>query len=149
LVINGDTWSPASLAPFVQSWDGERVRVLVAGAGHITPRSRIAGALLPWWSVAPLAAEPSGLWEVSWRRLAADDELDVARFDQPCIDCGTPPQYLAANLEANRGESVIGSGAVVEGKVERSVVWPGAIVRADEHLVEAIRVDERTTVLVR
>jgi carbonic anhydrase/acetyltransferase-like protein (isoleucine patch superfamily) len=38
---------------------------------------------------------------------------------------------------------------VVDGTIERSVVWPGAVVRADEQLVDAIRVGDRVTVLVR
>ena len=61
----------------------------------------------------------------------------------------TPAQYLAANLESSGGESVIGPGAVVEGTVEESVIWPGAHVRPEEHLTRAIRVGDRLTVLVR
>jgi len=43
----------------------------------------------------------------------------------------------------------VGEGAVVDGTIERCVLWPGARVRADEVLVDAIRCDSRTTVLVR
>ena len=66
-----------------------------------------------------------------------------------CIDCGTPAQYLAANLAWSGGESVICPGAVVEGTIEQSVVWPGAHVHPEEHLTRAIRAAERVTVLVR
>jgi CTP:molybdopterin cytidylyltransferase MocA len=149
LVLNGDTWSPASLEPYADTWDGERVRLLVVGGDVITASSPIAGALMPWWAVAKLEPEPRGLWEASWRRLAVDDEIDVARYDEPCIDCGTPRAYLAANLAACEGQSVIGPGAIIEGKIDRCVVWPGAIVRPEEHLVDAIRVGGRLTVLVR
>jgi hypothetical protein len=62
------------------------------------------------------------------------------------FDCGTPPDYLAANLVANDGRSVIGPGAVVEGELVRSVVWPSGRVRRDERLVEAIRAGEHVTV---
>jgi hypothetical protein len=33
----------------------------------------------------------------------------------------------------------VGRGAVVEGRLTRSVVWDGAVVRAGEHLVDSIR----------
>jgi NDP-sugar pyrophosphorylase family protein len=67
----------------------------------------------------------------------------------PWADCGTPASYLAANLRWSGGESVIGAAAVVKGSVERCVVWPDAVVRRHEHLVDAIRADDRITVLVR
>ena len=43
----------------------------------------------------------------------------------------------------------MGKGAVVEGELEESVVWPGGRVHAGEHLRRAIRTDAGTTVLVR
>ena len=43
----------------------------------------------------------------------------------------------------------MGAGAVVEGELEESVVWPGAVVRAGERLRRAIRTDAGTTVLIR
>jgi hypothetical protein len=49
----------------------------------------------------------------------------------------------------SEGRPVIGQGAVVRGTLERSVVWPGAYVGPDEHLVDAIRADAHHTVLVR
>lgn len=149
-VVNGDTWCPASLELLDPAgWDRERVRVLVVGDDRLRPTTRVAGALMPWTEVAPLAPEPSGLYEASWRRLAAAGRLDVVRWDGPCIDCGTPARYLAANLTASGGTSVVGRGAVVRGVLERSVVWDGAEVHPGEHLVDAIRTDHRTTVLVR
>jgi len=75
--------------------------------------------------------------------------LDVARHAGAFVDCGTPGRYLAANMAASEGRSVMGPGARIEGSVERSVVWPGAVVRGDEHLVDAIRARDRLTVLVR
>ena len=64
----------------------------------------------------------------------------------PFFDCGTPAEYLAANLAASGGQSVIGEGARVAGELVRSVVWPGGVVRAGERLVESIRVGEDLTV---
>jgi hypothetical protein len=61
----------------------------------------------------------------------------------PVVDCGRPADYLAANLMASGGASVVGEGAVVEGSVERCVVWPGAYVGPREHLVEVVRAGSR------
>jgi MurNAc alpha-1-phosphate uridylyltransferase len=149
-VVNADTWCPgSSLTSAYESWDHERVRLLVVGEDQLRPTSRVAGALLPWSEVASLAAEPAGLYEASWGRLADEDRIDVLRWDGPCVDCGTPASYLAANLAASGGDSVIAKDAVVAGVVERSVVWDGAEVYAGEHLVDAIRANNRITVLVR
>ncbi len=150
LVLNGDTWCPGSLAAFVAGADGARIRLALAGPeARLGPASRIAAALMPWSEVARLAPVPSGLYEASWRALAASGEIDVVRWDGPCLDCGTPARYLAANLAANRGTSVIGAGARVDGDVVRSVIWPGARVRRGERLVDAVRAGDDVTVLVR
>ena len=73
----------------------------------------------------------------------------MAPYEGPFHDCGTPAHYLAANLAASGGASVVGAGATVSGEIDRCVVWPGAAVRRGERLRDAIRADERTTVLVR
>ena len=65
---------------------------------------------------------------------------------RPLIDCGNPPDYLRANLLASGGASVIGAGAVVEGRVEESVVWPGARVYAGERLVRSVRTPTCTVI---
>ncbi|MDD9370735.1 MAG: NTP transferase domain-containing protein [Acidimicrobiales bacterium] len=153
LVLNGDTWAPGDLAAVTAGWDRERVRLLVVGDDRLRPPARptnlLAGALMPWSEVAGLAPVPSGLWEVSWRAAQAEHRIDVVRWDGPCIDCGTPARYLAANLAANGGASVVGEGAVVAGTVERSVGWSGARVDPGEALVDAVRTDAGVTVLVR
>jgi len=149
LVVNADAWCPGSLADFASGWDGERVRLLLAGDDELHPRSGICGALMPWAAVESIPATPIGLYEASWRQAQAEDAIEVVRHDGPFVDCGTPAQYLAANLAASDGESVIGDGAVVEGTLIRSVVWPGAVVRRSEVLVDAIRADEHVTVFVR
>jgi NDP-sugar pyrophosphorylase family protein len=149
LVMNVDAWHEADLSEFAAGWDGERVRLLMAGAGELGPESRVVAALHPWSDVARLQPVPSGLYQRSWRLHRDAGRLDVARYDGPFHDCGTPARYLAANLAATGGESVVGAGAVVEGVIERSVVWPGAVVRAGERLRDAIRAGDRTTVLVR
>lgn len=149
VVVNADTWCPGSLAGITAGWDGERVRLLLAGGNErLRPASRIAAALMPWPEVAALEPVPSGLYEVSWARLAAADRLDVVGWDGPCLDCGTPARYLQANLAASGGAAVVAPGATVHGSVERSVLWDGAVVAPGEHLSGAVRTDA-LTVLVR
>ena len=149
LVVNADAWCPGSLASFVDGWDRARVRLLLAGDDDLHPTSGIAAALMPWTDIAELDAEPSGLYELSWRPAQDAGRLDTVRHDGPFVDCGTPEQYLAANLAVSEGQSVIGDGAVVDGTIERCVVWAGAVVERSEHLVDTIRADHRVTVLVR
>jgi N-acetyl-alpha-D-muramate 1-phosphate uridylyltransferase len=96
-----------------------------------------------------LEATPSGLYEVCWGPELAAGRLDVVGSDAPLVDCATPADYLAANMRASGGRSVVGEGAVVLGTLERSVVWPGATVHAGETLVGTIRASDDLTVVVR
>ena len=100
----------------LDGWDGQRLRLVVVGEDELRPRSRVAGALLPWSEVARLEPVPSGLWEVSWQAAQADGRVEVLRHDGPFVDCGTPADYLAANLAASGGASVVAPGAVVDGE---------------------------------
>ena len=145
LVHNADAWHEADLRTFVAGWDGTRIRLL----GTVTPDHppelgpyTFAGvSLMPWSAVSKLAATPSGLWEVLWREASERDDLDVVGYDGAWFDCGTPASYLAANLHASGGASVIAPTARVDpaAQVVRSVVWPETVVSADERLVECIR----------
>lgn len=148
LVVNADTWHRADLSSFVAGWDGERVRLLTSSPLPFGPRSGVVASLLPWSIARSLTAEPSGLWEVVWAAALADGRLDAVHEPGPVVDCATVSDYLRANMTWSSGASVIGTGAVVEGSVTRSVVWPGAHVGPGEVLVDAIRADGRT-VLVR
>ena len=149
LVVNADAWCPGELTGFVDGWDRARVRLLLAGEDELTPTSRVAGALMPWSDLATLPPEPAGLYEVVWAAALDAGRLEVVRHDGPFVDCGTPAQYVAANLAASGGESVVGEGAVVDGRIDQCVVWPGAVVLPHEHLTCAVRADDRMTVLVR
>lgn len=153
LVTNADAYLPAGLVGFADGWDGERCRLLcVATAGRPdftaadgTGLRYIGACLLPWHRIRRLPARPSGLYEVLWRdddRAGALD-LVVLPAGATAIDCGSPADYLAANLHACGGASAIGAGATVLGSVRRSVVWDGAWVGPDEVLVEAIRAGDR------
>jgi len=151
LVVNADVWHEADLTAMAAGWSGESVRVLVAGDGGLplARRPRVIGSLLPAWAIAPLPVAPSGLYEVCWRALDALGRLEVVGTAASFVDCGTPSSYLAANLSASGGRSVVGEGAVVLGEATRCVLWPGAVVRADEVLADAIRTTAGRTVLVR
>lgn len=149
IVLNADTWTPGGVGDLLAGWDGETVRVLVAGGGDLGPRSLVAGSLLPWSWARGLAAVPSGLYEHVWRPAQAEGRLEAVAFAEPVVDCGTPATYLAANLAATGGAPAISPGARVDGEVERCVVWDTGVVAAGERLVDAIRYDGRRTVLVR
>lgn len=153
LLTNADAYLPDGLAlpggrAFTDGWDGERCRLACVPAGPGRADFRLAGgegvryvggALMPWRLVRDLAARPSGLYEVMWRAEDARGALDLQVIAGEAVDCGTVADYLRANLHASGGESVVGPGADVRGRVTRSVVWDGATVRADEHLVDVVR----------
>lgn len=149
LIVNADAWCPGAMAALVDGWDGERVRVLVPGGGPLGTRSLIAGSLLPWAQARGLAAAPSGLFEAVWRDAVAGGRLETVAQEGPFVDCGTPAAYLTANLVASGGAPVVAPGAIVEGRLVRSVCWEDAVVGPDETLVDAIRFSARGTVLVR
>ena len=118
--------------------------MLVHGTDRFGPRVGVVASLLPWSELVRLEPVPSGLYEVVWRRCSEAGELDVVRHDGPFVDCGTPAEYLAANLWAATprrgarrrpalrpstgevvGPCVVGAGAQVDGRIAESVVWPG------------------------
>lgn len=149
LVTNADQYLPAGLGDFAAGWDGERCRLLCRPdpdrrdftAADGTPVRYVGACLLPWALVKDLRPVPSGLYEVLWRGELAAGRLDlfVLPADTVAIDCGTPADYLAANLHASGGASVIGAGAQVLGRVNASVVWDGAYVGPEESLDHQIR----------
>lgn len=146
LGVNADTVHDEDLVAFVDGWDGERVRVLMTGPPPFGPRSGVVASIAPWPTVERLEAVPSGLWETVWRGAVASgpDALDAVVAAGTVVDCGTPADYLRANLWLSGGATVLGEGAVVRGTVERCVVWPGSVVEEGEHLVDAIRAGSLT-----
>jgi hypothetical protein len=154
-VTNADAYLPGGLGRLAEGWDAARSRLLcaeVAGPGDfpsVREGLRYVGAcLLPWESVARLEPVPSGLYEVLWRAELAAGALDLVTLadvdaGDVAIDCGTPADYLAANLHASGGVSVVDPRATVKGTLERCVVWDGAYVGPGEHLVDAIRAGTR------
>lgn len=154
LLTNADAWLPDPPDDFVSGWDGERVRLLGVrdpGRPDFGPLRYCGLALLPAAAVARLGDRPSGLYEAMWKGAWTSGSLDVVEHHGQFVDCGTPAEYLRANLAASGGASVIGEGACVSSRahVERSVVWPEARVGRSERLVDAIRATYGVTVLVR
>ncbi len=157
LVTNADAWLgtgiASALATLVDGWDGERHRLLCVRdprRGDFGALRYCGVALVPAAEAARLAPVPSGLYEVAWRSALADGALDLVEVDVAFIDCGTPADYLAANLAASGGASVVDPRAEVGAgaSLDRCVVWDGARVAPGERLTEAIRLPGRT-VLVR
>lgn len=155
LVTNSDAWFPddLDLHGFVAGWDHERVRLLCVDdpdRGDFDSARYCGVALLPARLVVKLVATPSGLYEAQWRAEEAAGRLDLVVRPGGFVDCGTPADYLRANLAASGGASVVGAGARVDpdATVVRSVVWDGATVAAGEVLIDAVRAGS-LTVLIR
>ena len=184
LVHNADAWCRADLAAFVAGWDGELVRVLVSSPSspaeaatssdparsasalaRFGPRVGLVATLLPWAEVARLHPTPSGLYETTLAAAAHQGRLDVVGHAGAFIDCGTPADYLAANLAAAAAgsglgaevdvdrsvigvgaritgsvhASVVGSACQVAGRLDRCVLWDGAVVAEGESLRQVVR----------
>ena len=177
LAVNADAYlAPVDpqcrdLGPLLDGWDGQTVRVLAVPAGDRPAEFtgpdgagyRFAGAsLLPADLVAALPPGRSDLVLTVWRPAERAGRLEIRPYAGGYTDCGTPADYLAANLHAATlagGSlvapdatvtgtviaSVVGSGAVVAGSITRCVVLPGARVGPDEVLVDAIRLPDGVT----
>jgi MurNAc alpha-1-phosphate uridylyltransferase len=183
LVANADAYlAPADatrrtdLAVLFEGWTGTTVRVLAVPADRRHPAEfrepelrdqqfgglRFAGCtLLPADVAAGLPATHSDLVRTAWRPAEREGRLELIRYDGLYLDTGTVEDFLEANLHAagpasriapdavvdgKVDRSVVGSGAEVHGTLTRSVVFPGGYVGADEHLVDAIRVGADLTV---
>lgn len=150
-------------------WDGSTVRVLCVPAtdGHRAEfgTARFAGfCLLPADVVAGLPRGHDELVHAVWRPAERAGRLEIVMYDGFYLDTGTVADFLAANLHAAGAGSlvavdavvtgeiehtVVGSGAVVQGSVTRSMIFPDAYVGPDEVLVDAIRVGSDLTVTAR
>ncbi|PZF99355.1 sugar phosphate nucleotidyltransferase [Micromonospora deserti] len=174
LIGNADAYlaDPAAapgpdIAALLRDWDGDSVRLLGQAAADPAAPGTFDGhvftgfSLLPWRLVRDLRVEFSDLVRAVWRPAEAAGALAVVSYPGVFYDTGTPADYLAANLHAAGGgslvdptatvtgrcrRSVIGAGAVVHGDVESSVVWPGVTVGPDERLHGAVRAGADLTV---
>ncbi|WP_421119490.1 sugar phosphate nucleotidyltransferase [Aquihabitans daechungensis] len=154
-VANADAWLDRTLDldAFVAEWDRERTRLLCVtdpARGDFGDLRYCGVALIPAATARGLSAAPSGLYEASWRHEHEAGRLDLVATDVRFIDCGTPADYLAANLAASGGRSVVADDTIVGdgSRLDRVVVWPGSEIAPGEVLADAVRTP-RVTVLVR
>lgn len=156
LAVNADTYCTADLNEVAQAWDG--TSVLVAHTGpRFEPGVGVVASITPPEVVAKLRALPSGLFQTLWKPLAERGELQTVSVGDDSsgaapfrfFDCGTPRDLWEANMAVSGGGSVLASGAVVEGDVDRAVVFPGGRVEAGESLSCAIRLASGRTIWVR
>ncbi|MEV5766377.1 sugar phosphate nucleotidyltransferase [Micromonospora sp. NPDC052213] len=174
LVGNADAYlaDPArppgpDVAALLRDWDGDSVRLLGQPAADPRAPGTFDGhvftgfSLLPWRLVRELPVTFGDLVRAVWRPAEAAGALTVVPYPGTFYDTGTPADYLAANLHAAGDGSlvaptatvtgrcraaVVGADAVVQGDVERAVVWPGATVGPGERLRDAIRAGATLTV---
>jgi mannose-1-phosphate guanylyltransferase/MurNAc alpha-1-phosphate uridylyltransferase len=142
LVHNADSFVDDDLALLLDGWSGEQPRLLVRREGHPSDFGEmtfLGVSLLPARIAATLPDEPCGLYSLAWKPAYDAGLLELVQARGTSIDCGTAADYLRANLHVSGGASVVDPTAVVEGRITRCVIWPGARVGADEVLVDAIR----------
>jgi hypothetical protein len=170
LVVNADAYvaaAPGDLSILLDDWDGRTVRMSgrKADDGHppFGGLSFAGASLLAPSDAAALKPVYSHLVLTTWRPAERAQRLEAIPLEGTYIDCGSPADYLAANMHAAQGEnviapdavvtgqvqsSVVGSASTVEGSLQRSVVWPRSQVGASEALTHAIRVGSEMTVEV-
>jgi NDP-sugar pyrophosphorylase family protein len=175
LVANGDAYLHDAFHPpgediarLLAGWNGDTVRILVVppAPGRRPEFSGMCFAgftLLPAADAAGLQARESDLVFEVWRPAERTGRLELIRYDGVFLDTGTMADYLAANVHAAiaAGGNLIGPGATglgaaehssigayarVDGKLTRAVVWPGATVGPDEHVIDAVRIGHDLTV---
>lgn len=149
LLRNADAYLSEGLEGLVAGWGGDTIRLLGRkreGPSDFGDVQYVGACLLPATLVATLSAVPSGLYDLVWRPAWERGELELVLAEGQFADCGTPHEYLRANLIASGGASVVGAGAVVRGRIERCVVWPGASVSPGETLHDCVRVGSDLTV---
>ena len=142
LVNNSDLWLSDPITQFLDGWDGERPRLLVQDMGRPADfgRYRYMGvSTVPAKIAAALEYSPDGLYSAVWKEAFARDGLEFVELTGASFDCGTPAEFLTANLSASGISSVVAPDAVVNGSLDRCVLLSGARVEAGEHLVCAVR----------
>ncbi len=142
LVHNADAFLDSDLAELLDGWGGEHPRLLVRtedGPSDFGARRFVGVSLLPARLARQLPDAPAGLHRLVWAPAYADGTLELVEARGTSIDCGTPADYLRANLHVSHGANVVADDAVVAGSIRRCVVWPGARVEVDESLAEVIR----------
>ena len=142
LVNNSDLWLSDPITTFLNGWDGERPRLLVRDMGRPADFGtfRYMGvSTVPAKVAAALEYAPDGLYSAVWKDAWAREELEFVEIAGGSFDCGTPAEFLTANLSAAGASSVVAPDAVVRGHLDRCVILGGARVEPGERLVCAVR----------
>jgi NDP-sugar pyrophosphorylase family protein len=147
LVTNADAYLADGIGALLTGWSGDVLRLLVTsapGPSDFGPWRYAGCSLLPARLRRHLTGRPAGLYEAVWRGEVESGRAELVPYDGTFFDCGTPADYLGANLHQSGGRTVVGAGAVVAGAADRCVIWPDSRVGPDEHLVEVIRAGSLT-----
>ena len=142
LVLNSDVYLASPLTGFLDGWDGRRPRLLVTDVGRPSDfgTKRFVGvSTVPAAAAADFPDRPAGLYGLLWKKAWEQGDLELIDYAGHAFDCGTPAEFITANLAAAGARTVIAADAAVTGAVDLSVVLAGATVGADERLVGAIR----------
>ncbi|SDL35281.1 nucleotidyltransferase family protein [Tessaracoccus oleiagri] len=127
LILNSDTWLEYIPDDFVAGWDRRSARLLVREVGRPSDfgtRRFVGASLLPGGVAASLPAEPAGLYETVWA--PAGERLQLVETDARAFDCGTPDEFIRANLEVSGAKAVVHPTARPGGPVVGSVFLEGA-----------------------
>jgi MurNAc alpha-1-phosphate uridylyltransferase len=142
LVNNSDLWLSDPIDNFLDGWDGTRPRLLVQDMGRASDfgNLRYMGvSTVPATSALALDYATPGLYSALWRDAFTAGGLEFVELTGRSFDCGTPAEFLTANLSASGRSSVVAPDAIVQGSLDRCVILSGATVQPGEQLVCAIR----------
>jgi NDP-sugar pyrophosphorylase family protein len=104
LVHNADAWLTDDLSALVAGWSGAVPRLLVTdvgeGRGDFGPWRFVGVSLLPNRVVKALPDGWASLDTLAWRPGYEKGDLEFVTVRGDVVDCGTPADYLRANLLA-------------------------------------------------
>lgn len=151
LVHNADSWHRFGLRPLIDGWDGHSIRLAsrrVQDGGDFADRKYLGIGLIPFEYLREIPERRAGLYELILEPAWLRREIEFVDFDGEWFDCGTPRSYLAANLFASGGVTVVGPDATVLGDATECVLWGGTTVGPEESLYRCIRASNELTVQV-
>jgi MurNAc alpha-1-phosphate uridylyltransferase len=127
LIVNSDMWLSTNISSFLEGWDGLRTRLLVTATQSNSDFGKnryIGAALMPNRSVGQIPLSVNGLYEAVWQKEWSNNSIEIFPFEGVALDCGTPVDYVVANLLARRSQSLISPGTSREDRAAECVVLP-------------------------
>jgi MurNAc alpha-1-phosphate uridylyltransferase len=113
LVRNCDAYLTDGLDPLLEGWDGTHPRILGvrrSGPSDFGDVQYVGACLLPAEVVAALPDAPASLNRLVWQPAWEHGDLEIVLATGEFVDCGTPQDYLCANLIASGGRRALGAG---------------------------------------